>query len=557
LTDRTWPDNQIITPPNWCEVGLRDGNQALPETMSPEQKLAYFQALVKMGFKQIEIGFPSASTRDFDFCRQLIEDDHIPDDVYIQVLVQCREDLIRTTCNAIEGSKNAIIHFYNATNPTQRRVTFGNMSREKNRQQAVDAARLLKRLTADFGTDMQDLVFQYSPESWSDTEIDHSVDVCVAVLDAIEASPEEALILNLPVTVERYLPSEIADQVERFQRMITQTVDRDSMIISMHPHNDCGTAVATVEETLKAGADRVEGVIFGGGERTGNVDLITLAGNMMGRGINPGIDISNLDEAREMFKQTTGMPIHPRHPYSGDLVFTAFSGSHQDNIKKSFDDMDQNPSDRPWQEKQHYLHVDPADLGREYEAIAVNDQSGKAGTAFVLQQTYGMEMPKALQSQVYATAIQPEAEKAGEKLSAEKIWDLFRSEFMKHDCISLKAHQINSNEQGTNFTGTIVVNGQEKVIFGQGSGPVAAFVHALKKSTILEGSFSIGEYEQEIDLRQKDLGSDASAFSFVELQFKGNGSLWGVGYDDNIDTAAIKAVLASINRYQRIEAASE
>lgn len=539
LLDRQWPSRIITQPPQWCEVGLRDGNQSLENPMLPDEKLRYFQELVRMGFKQIEVGFPSASQEDFDFCRQLIEGNHLPEDVSIQVLVQCREELIRRTCAAIQGAPSAIIHFYNSTDPTQRELTF-RKSKEEIRDLAVRGAQLVKRHTRSFSKDMR-LTMEYSPESFSDTEMDYALEVCGSVMEVIEPSVDHPMILNLPQTVQRSMPNHLADQIEYFIKNLRQ---RASAIISLHNHNDCGTGVAATELGLLAGADRVEGVLFGNGERAGNANLTTLIGNMYSRGMDPGIDLGDLERTREIYEQTTGMKVPDREPYAGRLVFTAFSGSHQDSIKKGMDAMRENPTDARW--RVHYLHVDPTDLGRDYEPVRINGQSGKGGAAFILKQKFGIEVPKAFQPAVYAL-VQSEAETSGKEVLPERIHQLFTQKFMGNEFCSLLDYNLSASPEGASFKGTVNIQGEKKEIEGTGNGPINAFINALGSANLK--NFELKEYEEGRDLRSE--GSSADAYSFVKLAFEENGEIWGCGNDENTSEANYKAILAAMNQYYR------
>ncbi len=537
LTDRTWPNQVISAPPIWMSTDLRDGNQALIEPMDAERKLRFFHLLVKVGIKEIEVGFPSGSQTDFDFVRQLIEEKHIPDDVTIIVLTQSREDLIRRTVESLQGAKQAIVHLYNPIAPAWRRIVF-NKSREEVKEIAVSGTRLIKELTdARPETEWR---YEYSPETFSLAELDFSKEVCDAVVDAWEASPTRKIILNLPTTVECSTPNVFADQIEWMHRNLAR---RDATIISVHPHNDRGTGVAAAELAVMAGADRVEGCLFGNGERTGNVDLVTLALNLYTQGVNPGLDFSDIDAVRHCVEDCNQIPVHPRHPYVGDLVFTAFSGSHQDAIKKGF--AAQQP-DAIWEIP--YLPIDPADLGRSYDAvIRVNSQSGKGGMAYLLEQEHGLAMPRRLQIE-FSRAIQKAADETGKEITGGDIYRIFKQEYLDQQTpYSYVGHRINED---TNASETIRIavdimcNGQPQTLTGSGNGPIAAFVNAL-----------------EMDIKVMDFhehaisaGADAQAASYIELRLNDAPTGFGVGVDANILTASFKAVLSAVNR--QIEIAS-
>ena len=421
LPDRRWPGQVITQPPIWCSVDLRDGNQALVEPMGPERKRRFFDTLISMGFKEIEVGFPAASQTDFDFIRSMIDENLIPDDVTIQVLTQSREELIRRTMESVRGSRRAIVHLYNSTSTLQRRVVFG-LERAGITEIAVSGARLIRELAAEMGE--TEIVYQYSPESFTGTELDYAKEVCEAVMDVYRPTPEKRLILNLPSTVEMATPNIYADQIEWFSRNIR---DRESIILSVHPHNDRGTGVAAAELAMMAGAERVEGTLFGNGERTGNVDVVTLALNMFSQGIDPGLDISDIDQLVKVAEHCNRLPVHPRHPYAGELVFTAFSGSHQDAISKGLKAMKASNSGL-WEVP--YLPIDPADLGRSYEAvIRINSQSGKGGVAYVLEQDYGLQLPRRLQIE-FSKMVQAITDREGKELTSREIWEAFKAEYL-------------------------------------------------------------------------------------------------------------------------------
>ncbi|NUT61032.1 2-isopropylmalate synthase [Herbaspirillum sp. C9C3] len=531
LPDRTWPGKVIDTPPIWMSTDLRDGNQALIEPMNAERKLRFFELLLKTGLKEIEVGFPSASQTDFDFVRKLIVENRIPDDVTIIVLTQSREELIRRTVESLEGAKKAIVHLYNSVAPAFRKIVF-NMSREEIKNIAVTGTRLVKELTdARPGTEWR---FEYSPESFSTTELDFSKDICDAVCETWGATPQRKIILNLPSTVECATPNVYADQIEWMCRNLKH---RDSTIISVHPHNDRGTAVASAELAVMAGADRVEGCLFGNGERTGNVDLVTLALNLYTQGVNPGLDFSDIDVVRQVVEECNQIPVHPRHPYVGDLVFTAFSGSHQDAIKKGF--AKQQP-DAIWEVP--YLPIDPADLGRSYDAvIRVNSQSGKGGMAYLLEQEYGLALPRRLQIE-FSRAIQREADATGKEIAASDIHAIFQREYLERvEPYVYRAHRMSedsSKAESINIEVDIVRNGQPVTVRGSGNGPIDAFVHALGLDIKL-----MDFHEHAIGA-----GADAKAASYIELRLNEAPTGFGVGIDANIVTASFKAVLSAVNR---------
>ena len=538
LKDRQWPGRRIETAPIWCSVDLRDGNQALPIPMTVEEKLELFQHLVEIGFKEIEVGFPSASETEFRFLRTLIEQDRIPDDVSVQCLVQCREHLIQRTFEAIDGAKNAIVHFYNSTNPLQRRVTF-NMGREEIKAIAVHGAELCRDLKDS--TTCENVRFEYSPESFSDTELEFSLEVCEAVKAVLQPTPENKLILNLPATVELFTPNVHADQIEWFSRNIS---DRDSVLISLHTHNDRGTGVAATELGLMAGADRVEGTLFGNGERTGNLDIVTVALNMYTQGIDPGLDFSNLSRTREIYERTTRMGVHERHPYGGDLVFTAFSGSHQDAIKKGMDAIKKAETEK-WQVP--YLPIDCQDIGRTYQAIIrINSQSGKGGVAYVLDRTYGIEMPKRMHPD-FGNVVTALADDQSTELNSMQIYEAFENEYLNRKeplelidyVIDHKPHDVHKVHMEAN----VRLDGKEIVLNGRGNGPIAAFVNALDEAG-LKG-FNLQNYSQHAIAR----GSAADAVSFVEIQrMEDKTSFWGASIDSNVENGGLLALVSAYNR---------
>ncbi len=535
LPDRTWPEKAITKPPIWCSVDLRDGNQSLIEPMGHERKLRMWNALVKMGFKEIEIGFPSASQTDFDFCRFLIDNKKIPDDVTVQVLVQCREDLITRTFEGIRGAKSVIVHFYNSTSELQRRVVF-NKDKAGITEIAANAARLIKKLTQESGME-EAIRFQYSPESFTGTELDYAVEICEAVMDEIRPTPQKPLILNLPATVEMSTPNVHADQIEWFCRKIK---NRTSVIISLHPHNDRGSAVAATELALMAGADRVEGTLFGNGERTGNVDIVTLAMNLYTQGVDPGLDISNINDLIRMSEYCTQLPVHPRHPYAGELVFTAFSGSHQDAINKGFKAM--KASNKPLWEVP-YLPIDPMDLGRSYEAVVrINSQSGKGGIAYILETEHGIDLPRRLQIE-FSKVVQAIADGEGVELSAERLWRSFEGEYLEgNGRFGFIEHNAKSDHGDQDLTARISDDGKHKTIHGHGNGPVDGFVDAMRKESGL--AFDVADYREHA----MGHGANAAAIAYVELRLADGSTLFGVGIDKNIVVASLKAVVSGVNR---------
>ena len=539
LEDRTWPNVIIDHAPTWCSVDLRDGNQALIDPMDPVRKLAMFRELVKMGFTEIEVGFPSASQPDFDFVRQLITEDLIPDNVEIQVLVQCRRELIERTYECLRGAPRAIVHFYNSTNPLQREVVFG-LDKAGIVDIAVQGARLCRELEADLeGTDIR---YEYSPESFTLTEPEFAIEVCEAVMDVIKPTPERPLILNLPATVECYSPNVYGDVIEWFGRTIR---DRESVIISLHPHNDRGCAVAAAEFGVMAGADRVEGTLFGNGERTGNVDSVHLAMNLFVNGVDPELDISDIDALRRTAEYCNRLPVHPRHPYVGDLVYTAFSGSHQDAIKKGFAAL---PSDYD-QWGVPYLPIDPKHVGRTYEAvIRVNSQSGKGGVAYVMKEEYGYDLPRRLQIE-FSKTIQHITEDSGTEISPAIMWDAFSTEYLPSEPnMRLRSHELHTNTTDgrgrTTISAQLEVDGSAVTIRGEGDGPVEAFVNGLRAEW--PGDFDVLDYSEHAIGR----GSDAEAVAYVESS-SGNEVRWGIGTDPNITTASLRAVLSAFERQRR------
>ncbi|PRH87104.1 2-isopropylmalate synthase [Labrys okinawensis] len=536
LPDRQWPSRTISTAPTWCAVDLRDGNQALIEPMGHERKLRMWDTLVGMGFKEIEVGFPSASQTDFDFVRFLIESGRIPDGVAIQVLTQAREELIRRTFESLKGVKCAIVHLYNSTSELQRRIVF-RQDRAGIRDIAVNGAKLIMQLTKELGMEAN-IRHQYSPESFMGTELDFSKEICEAVMDVYQPTPDNKLILNLPLTVEMSTPNIYADQIEWMSRNIK---NRDSVIISLHPHNDRGTGVAAAELGLMAGADRVEGTLFGNGERTGNVDLVILAGNLMMSGVDPQVDISDVNGLVRVAEYCNQLPIHPRHPYAGELVFTAFSGSHQDAINKGFKAIETATSP-VWEVP--YLPIDPKDLGRSYEAvIRINSQSGKGGIAYILEKEHGIELPRLLQVE-FSKAVQGIADGEGVELSADRLWDAFTREYLDNGRYTFTSHQIVSDGEGEERTITARIRdeGVEKTITGVGNGPIDAFVAAMRAESGLD--FDVANYREHA----MGSGANAAAVSYVELRIADGSTLFGVGIDKDTTKSALKAVTSGVNR---------
>lgn len=541
LPDRTWPDQVLDHAPEWCSVDLRDGNQALPQPMSVEEKLEFFDLLVRVGFKQIEVGFPSAADTEFNFLRRLIDENRIPDDVTIQVLVQTREHLIRRTFEAIDGARRAIVHIYNSTSPLQRRVTFSDASRESIRDIAIEGARLVKELVPTIPH--TEVVLQYSPESFSDTELDFALECCNGVIDVWEPTPEKKMIINLPDTVQWSTPNVHADMIEWMCRHLAR---RDSVIVSLHTHNDRGTGVAATELGLMAGADRVEGTLFGNGERTGNLDIVTVALNLNSHGVETGLDFSDLQSIRNVYERVTRLNVPERQPYAGELVFTAFSGSHQDAIKKGLDrrerEMAENPH-IPWGVP--YLTIDPQDIGRSYEAIIrINSQSGKGGVAYVLDREHGFDLPKTMHPQV-GKRIYDLADELGRELTTDEIRDAFFREFVNvaspldvedYELI----HQVGERGQ-VKCEASVLYQGKKQHIEGLGNGPINAFVQAMLGIGLKD--FKVTDYRSHA-VRG---GSDASAAAYVQVQHEDGRILWGAGVDPSIEMAGLKALVTAWN----------
>jgi 2-isopropylmalate synthase len=545
LRDRTWPDTIIDRAPKWCSVDLRDGNQALIDPMDPQRKLRMFDALVKMGFKEIEVGFPSASQPDFDFVRQLIDDDLIPDDVTIQVLVQCRQELIERTYECLQGAPRAIVHFYNSTNPLQREVVFG-LDRQGIIDIAVNAARLCRKLEETLPH--TDVRYEYSPESFTLTEPEYAIEICQAVMDVIEPTPDRPIILNLPATVECYTANVYGDVIEWFCRTIR---DRDSVVVSLHPHNDRGTGTAAAEFGIMAGADRVEGTLFGNGERTGNLDIVNVALNLFMNGVDPELDVSDIDALRRTAEYCNRLPVPPRHPYAGDLVYTSFSGSHQDAIKKGFDALavkaaaEQDGEYREWGVP--YLPIDPKHVGRTYEAvIRVNSQSGKGGVAYLMKTEHGFDLPRRLQVE-FSKTIQHITEDSGTEISPGVMWTAFETEYLSaQPRFVLQSHELRSDASGhTSITAQLIIDGEHRTMVGEGNGPIDAFVRALRAG--LHTNIDVVDYAEHA-IGQ---GSDTTAVAYVETKDDDGDVLWGVGLDVNTITASLRAVLNAYERRHR------
>jgi 2-isopropylmalate synthase len=544
LTDRQWPSRVTEAAPRWCAVDLRDGNQALIDPMSPERKRRMFMLLVKMGYKEIEVGFPAASQTDFDFVRQLIEQDLIPDDVTIQVLVQCREHLIDRTFESIRGAKRAIVHFYNSTSTLQRRVVFG-LDRDGITDIATTGARLCQKY-AEIHTPDTEIFYEYSPESYTGTELEYALEICSAVIDVIDPTPDRPLIINLPATVEMATPNVYADSIEWMHRNLPR---RESVILSLHPHNDRGTAVAAAELGLLAGADRIEGCLFGNGERTGNVDLVTLGLNLFSQGIDPQVDFSNIDEIKRTVEYCNQLPVHERHPYAGDLVYTAFSGSHQDAIKKGFVAL-QADADAAGIEIDAftwgvpYLPIDPKDVGRTYEAvIRVNSQSGKGGVAYIMKEEHKLDLPRRLQIE-FSGVVQQHTDSDGGEVSPQQMWDYFATEYLvEHQlttAFTLETYSTATVDGKVEIDAQVFHRGVRRPLIGVGNGPIDAFVQAIAP---------LGITARVLDYNEHALtsGGDAQAAAYVEVEV-GDAVVWGVGIDANIVSASIKAVTSAINR---------
>ncbi len=533
LVDRTWPDKRLVKAPIWCSVDLRDGNQALIDPMDLERKNVMFAQLVAMGFKEIEVGFPSASQPDFDFVRHIIENDLIPEDVTIQVLTQSRPELIRRTYESLHGARRAIVHFYNSTSTLQRRVVFG-LDEAGVKQIALDAAALCKSLE---GTSPSTLfLYEYSPESFTGTELDYALEVCNDVIEVIDPTPERPLIVNLPATVEMYTPNLYADAIEYFLRHVHR---RDAVILSLHPHNDRGTGVAAAELGVLAGADRVEGTLFGNGERTGNVDVVNLALNLFSQGVDPELDVRDIDKARHVAEYANRLPIHPRHPYVGELVYTAFSGSHQDAIKKGMTAIGDTYD--VWEVP--YLPIDPKHTGRTYEAIIrVNSQSGKGGVAYLLSTEHGLDLPRAMQVE-FSQQVQRLTEQSGTEISPAEIWEVFTTTYQPDNpTIQLISSEVAADQHQTRIFAQLLVDGHHVTVKGEGNGPIDALMAGLRGE--LGVDFSVRDYSEHA----LTAGSGASAVAYVEAQDAAGATWWGVGMSSSILDASLEAVISAANR---------
>ena len=549
LHDRTWPTKQIKTTPQWCSVDLRDGNQALIDPMDPARKLAMFKLLVSMGYKEIEVGFPSASQMDFDFVRKIIDEDLIPDDVVIQVLTQAREPLIRRTYESLKGAKQAVVHLYNSTSTLQRRVVFG-QDKDGIKKIATDAA----QLCMDLRTMVPEtkIFFEYSPESYTGTELEFAVEVCNAVNDIFKPTPDHKTIINLPATVEMATPNVYADSIEWMHRHLKY---RDSIVLSLHPHNDRGTGVAAAELGYLAGADRIEGTLFGNGERTGNVCLVTLGLNMFSHGIDPHIDFSNIDEIRRTVEYCNQLRVPERHPYGGDLVFTAFSGSHQDAIKKGFDHMAIDSAAAGVDIDQHtwavpYLPIDPKDIGRSYEAvIRVNSQSGKGGVAYLMKNEHHLDLPRRLQIE-FSQVVQTKTDSEGGEITPDALWQIFEDEYLPADENNWGRFRLKGLSQSSHMDEDVKLSvdladdGQIVTLSGTGNGPIAAFVHIISGYT--DNQVRVLDYYEHA----LSAGGDAKAAAYLECEIDGK-TFWGVGIDPSTTTAALKAVISAVNRALR------
>ena len=533
LDDRKWPSNTIKEAPLWCSVDLRDGNQALIEPMGSERKNRMFELLCSIGFKEIEVGFPSASQTDFDFVRSLIEDKKIPSDVNIQVLTQSRNELIERTFESLKGAKQAIVHFYNSTSTLQRRVVF-NQDKEGIKKIALDGANKIKNLA--LANPETDWSFEYSPESFTGTELEYAAEVCDEVVEILKSVSKNKIIINLPATVEMSSANIYGDQIEWMNRNLK---NRDSICLSLHPHNDRGTAVAAAEFGVMAGADRIEGTLFGNGERTGNVDLVTLALNMLTQGIDPNLDFSNINAVMREVEYCNQLPVHPRHPYAGDLVFTAFSGSHQDAIKKGFKAMKQS-NQYEWEVP--YLPIDPADLGRSYEAVVrINSQSGKGGVAFLLEKDHGVSLPRRLQISM-SQKIQKLADESGREIKTPEIWAIFEKEFLQPKSgFAYIDHSSTTNGKEHNLSISMMVENKKLDIQGKGNGPIDSFINAL--SSNLDIDLKIADYNQSAI----SSGSDAKAAAYIEVE-SGDRTSWGVGIHSNTTRASFEAIIVALSK---------
>ncbi len=540
LPDRTWPSKTIATAPVWCSVDLRDGNQALIQPMSLDKKLEMFKLLTDIGFTEIEVGFPSASQVEYEFTRKLIEEDLIPDNVLIQVLTQAREHLIKKTFASVKGAKEAVVHLYNSTSTLQRRAVF-KMSRKEIIELAVKGAKLIKAEALQYPETR--FRYEYSPESFTGTELDFAVEICEAVMDVWEPTPDNRVIINLPATVEVATPNVYADQIEWCCKHMK---NRDCAIISLHAHNDRGCAVAATELAMMAGGERVEGTLFGNGERTGNVDIVTLALNMFSQGVDPKLDLSDINCLVDICERVTRIPIHPRHPYAGELVYTAFSGSHQDAIKKGMD-MSEESGTGLWEVP--YLPIDPSDVGRTYESIIrINSQSGKGGVAYIMDKEFGFKLPKSMYPE-FGAVIQEVTDKLGRELQRNEIEETFKNEYLKVEkAYELKSFNVtkrhlddNGSPSYANIEATIVFGGEQKEVNAQGNGPLDAFCSALKAIT---GDFVLCNYDEHA----LNIGSGSKAVAYIEIEYQDGRRFWGAGIDTDIIIASVKAVLSSLNR---------
>jgi 2-isopropylmalate synthase len=544
VPDRRWPTRRVEAAPRWCAVDLRDGNQALIDPMSPERKRRMFQLLVQMGYKEIEVGFPAASQTDFDFIRQLIEQDLIPDDVTIQVLTQCREHLIERTFESLRGARRAIVHLYNSTSILQRRVVFG-LDRAGITDIATQGARLCQKY-AEIHTPDTDIYYEYSPESYTGTELEYALEICAAVIDVVDPTPDRPLIINLPATVEMATPNVYADSIEWMDRHLPR---RESVVLSLHPHNDRGTAVAAAELGLLAGADRIEGCLFGNGERTGNVDLVTLGLNLFSQGIDPQIDFTRIDEIRRAVEYCNQLPVHERHPYAGDLVYTAFSGSHQDAINKGFTALDADARTAGVPIEQHtwevpYLPIDPKDLGRTYEAvIRVNSQSGKGGVAYIMKSEHNLDLPRRLQIE-FSGVVQQITDHSGGEVEPARMWEIFAGQYLidhqRDPALALTGYTTGTIDGKVEIETRVRFGDEDRSLSAVGNGPIDAYVNALQELGI---RVRVHDYHEHA----MSSGGDAQAAAYVEGEVDGR-TVWGVGLDANIVTASIKAVTSAVNR---------
>jgi 2-isopropylmalate synthase len=553
IPDRRWPTRTTTTAPRWCAVDLRDGNQALIDPMSPDRKRRMFLLLVQMGYKEIEVGFPAASQTDFDFIRQLIQQDLIPDDVTIQVLTQCREHLIERTFESLRGAKRAIVHFYNSTSVLQRRVVFG-LDKDGIKDIATQGARLCQKY-AEMITPDTDIYYEYSPESYTGTELSYALEVCSAVIDVIDPTPDRPLIVNLPATVEMATPNVYADSIEWMSRRLPR---RDSVVLSLHPHNDRGTGVAAAELGLLAGADRIEGCLFGNGERTGNVDLVTLGLNLFSQGIDPQISFANIDEIKRTVEYCNQLPVHERHPYAGDLVYTSFSGSHQDAIKKGLDWLARDAAEagKPIDEYEWgvpYLPIDPKDVGRTFEAvIRVNSQSGKGGVAYIMKSEHHLDLPRRLQIE-FSGVIQRHTDDEGGEVLPQQMWEIFSREYLvEHQAaptVALRSYSTSTVDGKVEMLASVDHAGTASELAGVGNGPIDAFIHALAGVTGPDGgtlTVRVLDYAEHA----MSAGGDAQAAAYVECDVNGQ-TYWGVGVDPNIVTASLRAIASAVNRATR------